>query len=351
MNAHDKSSGSDRSGPQSLSHGGAQTSRRSALAMLLATAAYGATAAPRTARAAGYPDKLIRFIVGFPPGGGTDVLARLVGEGLTDVLGVSIIIDNKGGASGTIGTALGAKAKPDGYTLILGSSGAILTAPSLYPSLPYNPRTDFDPVGTLGSYPNILFVPATSSVHTLPELIQQAKARRGELSYGSAGIGSTLHLSAVLLQQLSGMEAVNVPYTSGSMLQADLTEGRLDFAFASSALLQLVKTGRLRAIASTGQKRSPNFPDVPTVAEQGFPDYEVVNWFSLLVPKGAPADVVQALNKALNDVLSRDDMRERLAKDLDFTPHVSTPAEVRDFIVAEQDRWAGIIKSAHIKLN
>jgi len=327
-----------------------KSSRRAAIGALLALAS-GAASAPRAARAEAYPTRLIRFIVGFPPGGGTDVLARLVGEGLTERLGVSIVVDNKGGASGTLGTALGAKSKPDGYTLVLGSSGAILTAPSLYPALPYDPRADFDPIGTLGSYPNILYVPGASSIRTLAELIALAKARQGALSYGSAGVGSTLHLSAVLLQQLSGIDIVNVPYTSGSMLQADLAEGRIDFSFASSALAQLAKAGRIRAIASTGRKRSPSFPDVPTVAEQGFADYEVVNWFSLLAPRGTPADIVQTLNTALNQALARGQMRERLTNDLDFTVRTSTPAEVRAFIVEEQDRWARIIKSAQIQLD
>ncbi len=311
----------------------------------------GSIVATRAASAAAYPVDLVRFIVGFPPGGGTDVLARLVADGLHEQLGVTLIVDNKGGASGTIGAAIGAKAKPDGATLTLGSSGAILTAPSLYPTLAYDPRTDFDPVGTIGSYPNILFVPGTSSARSLAELIALGKTKTQGLSYGSAGVGSTLHLSAVLLQQLTGINAVNVPYTSGSMLQADLAEGRIDFAFASAALAQLARAGKIRPIACTGRTRSPGFPDVPTIAEQGFADYEVVNWFSLLVPKGTPDDLVRTLNGALNTMLGQPRLRERLAIDLDFTPQPSTPQEARTLIVAEQDRWARIIKSAKLQLN
>ncbi len=320
--------------------------RRAMIAGLAGTAVAG-----RAARAAGYPADLVRFIVGFPPGGGTDVLARLVADGLHEALGATLVVDNKGGASGTIGTAIGAKAKPDGGTLILGASGAILTAPSLYPTLAYDPRADFDPVGTIGSYPNVLFVPGTSPARSVADLLALGKTRSQGLSYGSAGVGSTLHLSAVLLQQLTGINAVNVPYTSGSMLQADLAEGRIDFAFASATLAQLARAGKIRAIALTGKTRSPGFPDVPTVAEQGFADYEVVNWFFLLSPKGLPENLLTTLNAALNGMLATPRMQERLATDLDFITQPSTPAEARDLIAAEQDRWAKIIKSAKLQLD
>jgi tripartite-type tricarboxylate transporter receptor subunit TctC len=323
----------------------ASLNRRTLLAGLVTS-----IATARAASAAGYPADVVRFIVGFPPGGGTDVLARLVADGLHEALGATLVVDNKGGASGTIGTAIGAKAKPDGATLILGASGAVLTAPSLYPALAYDPRSDFDPVGTIGNYPNILFVPGASPARSLADLIALSKTKSQGLSYGSAGVGSTLHLSAVLLQQLTGINAVNVPYTSGSMLQADLAEGRLDFAFASAALAQLARAGKIRAIASTGRKRSPGFPDVPTVAEQGFADYEVVNWFFLLAPKGLPEPLLTTLNAALNGMLVTPRMRERLATDLDFITQPSTPAQARALIVAEQDRWAKIIKSAKLQL-
>lgn len=319
--------------------------RRTLLAGLLAGLA------ARAASAANYPVDLVRFIVGFPPGGGTDVLARLVADGLHEALGVTLVVDNKGGASGTIGTAIGAKAKPDGATLVLGASGAILTAPSLYPALAYDPRTDLDAVGTIGSYPNILYVPGTSPVRSLADLLALAKTKGQGLSYGSAGVGSTLHLSAVLLQQLTGIDAVNVPYTSGSMLQSDLAEGRIDFAFASAALAQLARAGKIRAIASTGRTRSPGFPDVPTVAEQGLADYEVVNWFFLMAPHGLAPGLLATLNGALNGMLAKPAMRERLAADLDFTPQPSTPAEAHALIVSEQDRWAKVIKSAQLQLN
>lgn len=317
---------------------------------LLASAA-GLAYTPGAGRAAAYPVDLIRFIVGFPPGGGTDVLARLIAEGLHEALGVTLVVDNKGGASGTIGAGIGAKAKPDGATLILGTSGAILTAPSLYPSLTYDPRTDFDPVGTIGSYPNILYVPGTSAVHSLADLLALAKVRSQGLSYGSAGVGSTLHLSAVLLREDTQLNAVNVPYTSGALMQADLAEGRIDFAFASAALAPLARAGKIRAIASTGRTRSPGFPDVPTMAEQGIADYEVVNWFSLLVPKGTPGEIVQTLNGALNRILGEPQLRERLAADLDFTPQPATPQETRALILSEQERWARVIKSARLQVN
>lgn len=328
---------------------GSPPSRLSRRTLLAATASV--TLMPGMGKAAGYPVDLIRFIVGFPPGGGTDVLARLIAEGLHEALGVTVIVDNKGGASGTIGAGIGAKAKADGATLILGTSGAILTAPSLYSNLTYDPRTDFDPIGTIGSYPNILYVPGTSAVHSIADLLASAKARSQGLFYGSAGVGSTLHLSAVLLREVTQLNAMNVPYTSGAPMQADLAEGRIDFAFASAALAPLAHSGKIRAIASTGRTRSPAFPNVPTVAEQGPVDYEVVNWFSLLVPKGTPGEIVQTLNGTLNRILAEPRLRKRLAADLDFTPQPGTPHETRALILSEQERWARIIKSARLQIN
>jgi tripartite-type tricarboxylate transporter receptor subunit TctC len=314
--------------------------------------AFGAVSIPLVANASDYPSKPIRLIVGFPPGGGTDMLARVVGQGLSDVLQVPVVIDNKAGASGIIGTDLGAKAPPDGYTLLLGTSGAILTGPSLHSKLPYDAGSDFSPIGTIGSFPNVLVVSSTSSLRSLADLVDLAKRQPGKLSYGSSGVGTTLHLSSALLQMQAGLDMVHVPYKDVNQASVDLSEGRIDFAFSSSAqVASHLASGRLRALATTGQARSPSYPDIPTVAELGFPDYNVVNWYSLLAPKGTPREFVDKLNQALNRVLRRSDIQARFAKDLDFTSRSSSPEELRAFIAAEQKRWATVIKSANIKLN
>jgi tripartite-type tricarboxylate transporter receptor subunit TctC len=276
----------------------------------------------------------------------------VVGQGLSDVLQVPVIIDNKAGASGIIGTDLGAKAPADGYTLLLGTSGAILTGPSLHPKLPYDPGSDFSAIGTIGSFPNVLVVSSTSSIRSLADLIALARQNPGQLSYGSSGVGTTLHLSSALLQMQADLDMVHVPYKDVNQASVDLSEGRIDFAFSSSAQVAAhVASGRLRALATTGESRSPSFPDIPTIAELGFPGYNVVNWYSLLAPKGVAGEVVDRLNQALNQVLRRPDIQEKFAKDLDFTSRESSPAQVRSFIVEEQKRWAHVIKTANIRLN
>jgi len=236
--------------------------------------------------------------------------------------------------------------------LLLGTYGAILTGTRLNPKLPYDARADFSPIGTIGSFPNVLVVASTSKVRSLAELIDLAKRQPGKLSYGSSGVGTTLHLSSALLQVEAGIDTVHVPYKDVNQASIDLSEGRIDFAFSSAAqVTPHVKSGRLRALATTGETRSPAFPDVPTVAELGFPDYNVVNWYSLLAPKGTPPEVVDKLNHALEQVLGRREIQEKFARDLDLTSRKSSPAELRKFIGDEQQRWARVIKSANITLN
>ena len=302
------------------------------------------------ARAAEFPDRPLRLIVGFPPGGGSDVLARLMAQSLGDALGTTVVVENRGGAGGTIAAAIAARAPADGYTLFLGNTGAILTAPSLYPTLPYDPRNDFVPVASLGSYPNVLYVPVASDIRSIDDLVRKAKANPGKIFYGSSGIGSTLHLSMVLLQELTGIKVEHVPYTSGSTMQTDLIEGRLDCCFASTALQPHVEAGRLRAVASTGAKRPFSFPQVPTVAEQGFAAYECVNWFSILAPRGTPSELVQKLNAGVVQGLGKAEMRSKLEQDLDFYAKPTPPQEAAELIRSEQDRWARVIKNAHISL-
>jgi len=316
-----------------------------------ALVACAAAVAPSAASAQDYPNRPIRLIVGFPAGGPTDALSRSVAKHLSDVLNTPVVVDNRAGASGIIGTAAGAQAPADGYTLLLGTSGAILTGPVLQ-KLPYSAPDDFSPIGMLGSFPNVLLVPANSPIRSLQDLISEAKKRPGKLSYGSSGVGTTLHLSMALLQTMAGVDVVHVPYKDTNIAAVDMLEGRLDFAFLTTPQsFPLVQGGRMRALATTGAKRSPGLPNVPTVAELGYPGYTVDNWYSILAPKGTPPEIVAKLNRSLNAALAQPGVKEKLASDLDFAITPSSPRQLRDFIIEEQKRWGHVIKTSNIVVN
>ena len=324
-------------------------SRRSS-ARLLAAFAAGMVSRASFADEPKYPSRPIRLLVGAAPGSGIDVFARVIGEALGAELATAVVIENQAGAGGVIAMTQGAKATPDGYTITFGMPGPMLTAPALYAKLPYDVLNDFSPVGAIGSYPNVLYVPFASGFSSVTDLVAAAKASPGKLTYGSYGIGSSLHLAAVLLQQQTGIDILQVPYKTAAARVADLIAGRLDFAFDSFSLSSLVEAKQLRALATTGSTRSAKFPDVPPICELGFPSYEVVNWCSLMAPKQTSADVVQRLDTALEKVLGRDDVRHKLIELLDATLKYLPPAEVHSYIAREQKKWAKVIADANIKL-
>lgn len=301
------------------------------------------------ARAAEYPTKPIRFIVGFPPGGGGDLIARVVGQGLAEAMHQAVIIDNRAGAGGVVGSDIVARSIPDGYTLLLGTTGAITISPSLQSKLLYDSKTDFSPVGMIGSVPNVVVVPAASELRSLRELIETAKRQPGKLNFGSAGVGTTFHLAGEMLRVMAGIDIVHVPYKGNGPAMTDLLAGRLNFMFPTlPSALAYLKADRLRALAVTGQVRSPAIPEVPTVAETGIPGYRVVNWYGILAPRDTPASIVDKLNSVLNKVVRRPDVQDYLSNQ-GIVSQTLSPAQFRVFLGEEISRWATIIKSARIK--
>jgi len=301
------------------------------------------------AYAADYPTKPIRFLVGFPPGAGTDLIGRIVGQALAEALKVSVIIDNRGGASGIIAADLASKAPPDGYTLLLANSGAITVGPNLRAKMPYDPRRDFAPVGMIGSYPNALVIPMSSSLRSVKDLIEAARRQPGKLNYGSSGIGTTLHMSGELLQHLSGARMTHVAYKGGATQITDLISGRIDFAFAGvPSVLAHIKSDRVRALAVTGETRSAQLADIPTVAESGFPGYRVLNWFGLLLPRNAPGAIVDKLNLTLNNALRTPGVLDQFSSQ-GVTAQSSTPAQFGVFVSDELSTWKTVVKAANIQ--
>lgn len=300
------------------------------------------------ASAAGYPEKPIRFIVGFPPGGAGDLIGRFTGQMLSEELGQPVVIDNRSGAGGIVGANIVAKALPDGYTLLLATTGAITVSPSLQPRLPYNSLTDFTPVGMIGNFQNVVVVPAASPYKSLKELVAAAQRDPGKLNYASTGVGATPHLAGEMLRVLANAQLVHVPYKGNGPAMTDLLAGRVECMFPTlPSGLPYIKAGRLRALAVTGDRRSALLPDVPTVAEQGWPEYRVVNWFGILGPAKMPSAVVEKLNRTLKDGLARPQINERLGSQ-GVTAESSTPRELAGFMKVEIAHWGKIVKSAKI---
>ena len=295
-----------------------------------------AVAWPLAARAQGramptldYPTRPITLIVPYAPGGGNDVLARGVAEPMSKTLGQQIVIENHGGAGGSIGTRQVAKSAPDGYTLGLGGTGTLAIDPTLYPNAGYDPRKDFAPVGLIATSPLIILVNPSLPAHNVQELIALAKAQPGKLNYASAGSGSGIHLGTVLFAETAGIELTHIPYKGSGPALTDLLGGHVSIYFSSlPPAIGLVKEGKLRALGVTGLKRSPIFPDVPTVAEQGLPGFEAVLHYGIVAPAGTPRPIVDKLNAALRAALNSDDVHRRIATE-GAEPLPTTPDAIR----------------------
>ncbi len=295
-----------------------------------------------------YPNKPIKFVVPYPPGGGTDVVARIVNEPLATELGQPIIIDNRGGAAGNLGTDIVAKSAADGYTILFTLSSHTIN-PKLYEKLPFDVERDFVPVSLVALIPQILVANPSVPITSVSELIAYAKANPGKLNYASVGIGSPAHIAGELLKLKTGIDMVHVPYKGGGPAVTDTIGGQVQLAFVSMpAALQHVKSGRLRAIAVTSAKRSASAPDVPTIAESGVPDYAVESWYGALAPAKTSPAIVARLNAAFVKVLDNAQVKERLfAQGAEAAP--STPAEFDRVIKDELAKWEVVIKSAKIK--
>ena len=306
--------------------------------------------APRAAAQA-WPSKPITYVVPFPAGGTTDVLARIIGQKLGPALGTTIVVENKPGAGGNVGSEFVARAAPDGYTILGGTISSHSINVSLYPKLPYDPVTSFQPITLIGTNPNILVVPASSPYKSVQDVTAALKAKPGSLSYASAGNGTSQHLSAELYKFLAGIDMVHIPYKGSGPAIQDVMGGQVPMMFDTSVVAgPHIESGRLRALAVTSGKRASAFPNVPTMAESGVPGYDVVSWQAIFAPAGTPKPIVDRLHAELAKILQDPEVRDRLAK-LGLDPSGMTPAELTAFQRTEIDKWAKVIKAANIKID
>jgi tripartite-type tricarboxylate transporter receptor subunit TctC len=301
------------------------------------------------AQAQGYPDRPVRILVGFAAGGPTDIAARAVGDRLSELWGKPVIIENITGAAGNVSAERVAKSAPDGYTLLAAASATIVTNPSLYAKLNFDPVKDFAPITQVCTTPNILVVPNDVPAKTVAELVAHAKANPGKLSFASAGVGTSQHLAGELFKTMAGIDIAHVPYRGIAAAVPDLIAGRITMAFGNiSAMQPLFREGKMRALAVTSAKRWRSVPELPTMIEAGFKDFESSAWFSLMAPAGTPKEIIDKIHQDTVKVLARADVRERFAA-LGMEPIGNTPAEFAAAIAAETPQWAKVIKQAGIK--
>ncbi len=295
-----------------------------------------------------YPDHPVTLVVPYPAGGGNDVLARLVAEKMAKPLGATIVVENRGGAGGTIATRQVAKSAPDGYTLLIATSSLAIN-PSLYPNVGYDPRKDFAPIGLIAQSSNVVLVHPSVPAKTIPELIALAKERPSKLDFASTGSGSSVHLAAELFASMAGVKLNHVPYRGSGPALTDLLGGHVAIMFATlPSSIGLVRDNKVRALAVTGPKRSALFPDLPTIAEAGLPGYEAVLHYGLVAPAGTPRPIVDKLNAALREALSDEALRKRLATDgAEALP--STPEAYAADIDREEIKWSKIVREAGAK--
>ena len=324
----------------------ARIARSIALALALAALAAFAVAAPAFAQA--YPSRPIKVVVPFSPGGAVDGPMRVIAQELSQRLGQQVVVDNRPGAGSTIGSEVVAKSAPDGYTLLLASQTNAISA-TLYSKLAFDPVEDFVAVSLIGREPGVVVVHPSLPVHTLQELVAYAKARPGRIDYASSGNGSGQHLFMAMLASMTGMQLTHVPYRGSGQATADLLGGQVLVSIPGTAgMVGHIRAGKLRALAVTGASRSPQLPDVPTVAEAGVPGYEAYVWMGLLAPRNTPAAIVERLHAALADVLATDAVRRHMAG-AGIEVVGSTPAEFAAFYRAERDRWAKVIRETGAK--
>ena len=297
-----------------------------------------------------FPTRPIRIIVAYTPAGTTDILARLVGQKMTEAWGQSAVIENRPGANGNIGTEIAARATPDGYTITMGTAGTHAINNTLYPKLTWHAERDFAPISLVATVPNLLVVTNGLAVKNVKDLVAYAKANPGKLSFGSPGIGATAHLSMELFQTLTGTKMVHVPYKGSAGVLADVTAGNLQLAMDNIPVyLPQAKAGKIRALAVSSARRVPAAPDIPTVAESGVPGFEAVSWFGLFAPAKTPQPIVAKLAGETQRIVKLPDVRERMTA-LGAEPVGDTPKDFAAFVHSEIAKWAKVIRSAGVKV-
>ncbi|MDE1568633.1 Bug family tripartite tricarboxylate transporter substrate binding protein [Aquabacter sp. P-9] len=326
--------------------------RRTLLAFVAATAGLLAASSTLPALAGDYPDRVVKFVVPFPPGGPTDALARRLAEGLQSRFPVGVVVDNKAGAGGNLGAEAVAKADPDGYTILFGTSGPLAINKSLYSKLPYDPLTSFAPVIYIGSLPNVLVVNADLPVKSVAELIAYAKANPGKVTFASSGNGASSHLAGVLFNRTAGTEILHVPYKGTGPALNDLLGGHVQMTFTDVlTALPHIQAGKLRALAVTSAERSNVLPDVPTVAEQGLQGFDVSVFFGVVAPKGTPQPVIGKLNEAFAAALKEPAIRSAFTAQGIMLSSDTSPAALTAKMETEGARWDKVILEAKVRLD
>jgi tripartite-type tricarboxylate transporter receptor subunit TctC len=297
-----------------------------------------------------YPSRPVTMVVVFPPGQSGDLLARILGEALTKIWGQTVVVDNRAGAAGTMGSAQVARARADGYTLLLSSTGPMAVAPHFYKNLGYDPRTDFTPIMNVAGVGYALVVPANSKFKTVQDLVAAAKATPGKLNYASAGTGSTQHLMMEMLKQRAGIDIKHIPYKGLSMAYVDLLGGSLDAFFDTQpGVMSFLEAGQIRVLAMSTAQRVPTLPEVPTVAQSGYPGFNVLGWYGMAAPKGLDPAIRNKLNGDLKKALATDSVKMSLSK-LGIFAIASSPDEFGRFLDSELNKFGAVIKTGNISL-
>ncbi len=295
-----------------------------------------------------YPTRPIRFVVPFPASGGGDIIIRALSQRLSERLGQAVVVDNRSGAGGNLGTEIVARAAADGYTLVMANVSPMAINTSIYTKLPYNPLTDFTPISLVASFPNILVVHPSLPATSVKELIAFARARPGQLTYASSGAGSTTHLSAAFFKSQAKLELTHVPYKGGGQVLIDLIAGHVSMYFSSvPGALPHVRAKRLRGLGVTSLTRSSAAPETPTLAESGFPGFEAATWIGAAAPAGLARPIVNRLNSEIVDIMRTPDMRERLVSQ-GAEPQTTTPEQFATYIKSEITKWAKIVRDTGI---
>jgi tripartite-type tricarboxylate transporter receptor subunit TctC len=326
--------------------------RRAILAATLAgLLAATASLAPSLAEAQSYPDQPIRLLVPYAAGGGTDAVARAIAQGMTEPLGQQLVVENNGTAGGNLATAQAAKAEPDGYTVLMANQGPMTVNPHLFKNVKIDPLTAFDPVTLVAEAPLVVVVPAESRFTGFAQLVEEAKANPGGLTYGSAGNGSASHLATLLLANTAKLDMVHVPYKGAGPAITDLIGGRLDFMITTlPSIVGFIKSGKAKPLAVTMEARTKQLPEVPTIAESGFPGYQAAAWYGFVVPKGTPPEIVTKLRDATIAAVNKPDVRRTLEFE-GAEPVLNTPEEFAAFMQGESKRWAELIQTAGLTMD